>query len=174
MPVRTLLRGGHIISMDPEIGDIAGGDVLIEDEEISAVAPSIDASDCEVVDASGAIIIPGFVDSHRHTWETVIRGIAPDVTLDGYFALILDALAPAYRPQDVYAGNLLGTLEAIDSGVTTPASSWRHKPRVSFSTEGRETALLVHARRVRVTVDGARHDLGLHDAIYVPRGSPSW
>jgi 5-methylthioadenosine/S-adenosylhomocysteine deaminase len=125
MPVRTLLRGGHIISLDPELGDIAGGDVLIEDEEIAAVAPSIDASDCEVVDASGAIIIPGFVDSHRHTWETVIRGIAPDVTLDGYFALILDTLAPAYRPQDVYAGNLLGTLEAIDAGVST-LLDWSH------------------------------------------------
>ena len=93
MPARTLLRGGHIISMDPEIGDIAGGDVLIEDEEIAAVAPSIDASDCEIIDATGAIVIPGFVDSHRHTWETVVRGIAPDVTLDGYFALILDSLA---------------------------------------------------------------------------------
>ena len=80
MPARTLLRGGHIISMDPEIGDVAGGDVLIEDEEIAEVAPSIDASDCEVVDATGAIVIPGFVDSHRHTWETVVRGIAPDVT----------------------------------------------------------------------------------------------
>jgi 5-methylthioadenosine/S-adenosylhomocysteine deaminase len=125
MPARTLLRGGHIISMDPEIGDIAGGDVLIEDEEIANVAPSIDVSDCEVVDATGAIVIPGFVDSHRHTWETVIRGIAPDVTLDGYFALVLDALAPAFRPEDVYAGNLLGTLEAIDSGVTT-LLDWSH------------------------------------------------
>jgi 5-methylthioadenosine/S-adenosylhomocysteine deaminase len=125
MPSRTLLRGGHIVSMDPEIGDIPGGDVLIEDENIAEVAPSIDASDCEVIDASGAIIIPGFIDSHRHTWETVIRGIAPDVTLDGYFALILDALAPAYRPEDVYAGNLLGTLEAIDAGVTT-LLDWSH------------------------------------------------
>jgi 5-methylthioadenosine/S-adenosylhomocysteine deaminase len=73
MPARTLLRGGHIISMDPEIGDIPGGDVLIEGEDIAAVAPSIDASDAEVVDASGAIIIPGFIDSHRHTWETATR-----------------------------------------------------------------------------------------------------
>ena len=57
MPTRTLLHGGHIISMDPEIGDIPDGDVLIEGEDIAAVAPSIDASDCEVVDASGAIIV---------------------------------------------------------------------------------------------------------------------
>src|SRR5215216_5786877 len=125
MPARTLLRGGHIISMDPDVGDIPGGDVLIEDEDIAAVAPSIDASDCEIVDASGAVIIPGFIDSHRHTWETVARGIAPDVTLDGYFALMLDSLAPAYRPQDVYAGNLLGALEAIDAGVTT-LLDWSH------------------------------------------------
>jgi len=125
MAERTLIRGGHVISMDPEIGDIPGGDVLIEGEEIAAVAPSIDASDCEVVDASGAIVIPGFIDSHRHTWETVIRGIAPDVTLDGYFQLVLDTLAPAYRPEDVYAGNLLGTLEAIDAGVTT-LLDWSH------------------------------------------------
>src|ERR687897_2633379 len=120
MPARTLLRGGHIISMDPDVGDIPGGDVLIEDESIAALAPSIEASGCEVVDASGAIIIPGFIDSHRHTWETVVRGIAPDVTLDGYFALILDTLAPVYRPQDVYAGNLLGTLEAVVRGVAPP------------------------------------------------------
>jgi len=125
MPERTLLRGGHIISMDPEIGDIPGGDLLIEGENISAVAPSIDASACEVVDASAAIIIPGFIDSHRHTWETVVRGIAPDVTLNGYFALVLDTLAPAYRPEDVYAGNLLGGLEAIDAGVTT-LLDWSH------------------------------------------------
>src|SRR5688500_7968742 len=119
MPARTLLRGGHIISMDPDIGDISGGDVLIEGEEIAAVAPSIDASDAEVVDASGAIVIPGFIDSHRHTWETVIRGIAPDVTLDGYFALVLDSLAPAHRPPDVYAGNPLGALEVLGAGLTT-------------------------------------------------------
>jgi hypothetical protein len=59
------------------------------------------------------------IDSHRHTWETVIRGIAPDVSLGGYFDLVLDQLAPAYRPEDVYAGSYLGSLEAIDAGVTT-------------------------------------------------------
>jgi 5-methylthioadenosine/S-adenosylhomocysteine deaminase len=65
MPTRTLLRGGHIISMDPDVGDLPGGDVLIEGEDIAAVAPSIDASDCEVVDASGAIIVPDRGSRHR-------------------------------------------------------------------------------------------------------------
>jgi 5-methylthioadenosine/S-adenosylhomocysteine deaminase len=122
---RVLLRGGHVLSMDREIGDVYGGDVLVEDDKIAAVGHRLEAGDAEIVDASDCIVIPGFVDSHRHTWETVIRGIAPDVSLTGYFDLVLDQLAPAYRPEDVYAGNYLGSLEAIDAGVTT-LLDWSH------------------------------------------------
>ena len=125
MPNRVLLRGGHVLSMDPEVGDVFGGDVLIEDDTIAAVGGELDVGDAEIVDAQDCIVIPGFVDSHRHTWETVIRGIAPDVSLAGYFDLVLDQLAPAYRPDDVYAGNYLGSLEAIDAGVTT-LLDWSH------------------------------------------------
>ena len=125
MPKRVLLRGGHVLSMDPKIGDLYGGDVLIEDGRIAAVGHGLDAVEAEVLDATSCIVMPGFIDSHRHTWETVIRGIAPDVSLGGYFDLVLDQLAPAYRPQDVYAGNYLGSLEAIDAGVTT-LLDWSH------------------------------------------------
>ena len=125
MPKRVLIRGGNVLSMDPRIGDIFGGDVLIEDDRIVEVAASIEAGDAEVVYAAGSIVIPGFIDSHRHTWETVIRGIAPDVNLAGYFDVVLDQLAPAYRPEDVYAGNYLGSLEAIDAGITT-VLDWSH------------------------------------------------
>ena len=125
MPKRVLLRGGHVVSMDPTIGDIYGGDVLLEDDRIAAVGASVEAGDAEVIDASNCIVIPGFIDSHRHTWETVIRGIAPDVSLAGYFDVVLDQLAPAYRAEDVYAGNYLGSLEAIDAGVTT-VLDWSH------------------------------------------------
>jgi 5-methylthioadenosine/S-adenosylhomocysteine deaminase len=125
VPKRLLLRGGHVLTMDPELGDVFAGDVLIEGDRIAAVGRSLGAGDAEVVDAADCIVIPGFVDSHRHTWETVIRGIAPDVSLAGYFEIVLDQLAPAYRPEDVYAGNYLGSLEAIDAGVTT-LLDWSH------------------------------------------------
>jgi cytosine/adenosine deaminase-related metal-dependent hydrolase len=111
--------------MDPTIGDVFDGDVLVEDGRIAAVGQSIDAGDAELIDTTGCIVMPGFIDSHRHTWETVIRGIAPDVSLAGYFEIVLDQLAPAYRPEDVYAGNYLGALEAIDAGITT-LLDWSH------------------------------------------------
>lgn len=125
MPRRVLLRGGHVLTMDSAIGDVFAGDLLIEDDRIAAVGRSLEVGNAEVVDATDCIVIPGFIDSHRHTWETVIRGIAPDVSLGGYFELVLDQLAPAYRPEDVYAGNYLGSLEAVDAGVTT-LLDWSH------------------------------------------------
>ncbi|MFD7246624.1 amidohydrolase family protein [Streptomyces massasporeus] len=124
MTTRTLLRSGHVISMDPDIGDLPQGDVLIEDGRITAVEPEISA-DAEVLDMSGHIVIPGFVDTHRHTWEAPIRGVAPDATLDDYFVDILDTFAPLYTPQDVYAGNLAGALECLNAGITTLVD-WSH------------------------------------------------
>lgn len=124
MTVRTLLRAGHVISMDPDIGDLPRGDVLIEDGKIAAVRPEIGA-DAEVLDMTGRIVIPGFVDTHRHTWEASIRGVAPDATLDDYFVDILDTFAPLYTPQDVYAANLAGALECLNAGITTLVD-WSH------------------------------------------------
>jgi cytosine/adenosine deaminase-related metal-dependent hydrolase len=124
MSDRTLIRGGHVLSMDPDIGDLEKGDVLIEDGRIAAVQPSIEA-DAEVIDASGRIVIPGFIDTHRHTWETAIRNCAPNATLDDYFVEVLDTFAPLYRAEDVYASNLAGSLECLNAGITTLVD-WSH------------------------------------------------
>ena len=125
MTTRILLRGGTVISMDAAIGDLPLGDVLIEDDKIAAVSPRIDSADAEVIDAAGRIVIPGFVDTHRHTWEAAIRGSAPNATLDDYFVEILDTFAPVYRPEDVYASNLAGALECLNAGITTLVD-WSH------------------------------------------------
>ena len=124
MTHKTLIKGGTVLSMDPEIGDLTTGDVLIEDDRIVAVEASIDA-DAEVVDAAGKIVIPGFVDSHRHTWETAIRGCAPNATLDDYFVEVLDTFAPLYQAEDVYASNLAGSLECLNAGITSLVD-WSH------------------------------------------------
>jgi cytosine/adenosine deaminase-related metal-dependent hydrolase len=119
-----LIKGGQILTMDREIGDLPKGDVLIEDGRITTVAPDISAN-AEIIDATGMIVIPGFVDTHRHTWEAAIRGCAPNATLDDYFVEVLDTFAPLYRPQDVYASNLAGALECLNAGITTLVD-WSH------------------------------------------------
>ena len=124
MADRILLKGGHVITVDPDLGDIAGGDVLIDGDTIAEVGTDLSA-DAEVIDATGNIVIPGFIDSHRHTWETAIRNCAPNATLDDYFVEVLDSYAPLYRPEDVYASNLAGALECINAGITT-LLDWSH------------------------------------------------
>lgn len=124
MSTRMLIQGGQVLTMDPATGDLDRGDVLIEDGRIASVAPHLDA-EAEIVDATGCIVMPGFVDSHRHTWEAPIRGCAPDATLDDYFVDILDSYAPVYEPEDVYAGNLAGALECLNAGITTLVD-WSH------------------------------------------------
>ena len=124
MADRLLLRGGHVLTLDPDLGDLPTGDVLIEGDRIASVAPEISA-DAEVIDASGCIVIPGFIDTHRHTWEAAIRGCAPNATLDDYFVEILDTFAPLYRAEDVYASNLAGALECLNAGITTLVD-WSH------------------------------------------------
>ncbi|WP_026875401.1 amidohydrolase family protein [Jiangella gansuensis] len=127
MNTRLLLRNGHVISMDPQIGDLPHGDLLIEDGTIVAVGAGLAAevTDADVIDATGRIVVPGFVDTHRHTWETAIRTCAPDATLDDYFVEVLDSFAPLYRPDDVYASNLAGSLECLNAGITTLVD-WSH------------------------------------------------
>src|SRR6266550_2781561 len=124
MADRLLLRGGAVVSMDPDVGKLPKGDILIEGDKIVQIAPNIQA-DAQVMDVTGDIVIPGFIDTHRHTWECAIRGCAPNATLDDYFVEVLDTFAPLYRPDDVYASNLAGALECINAGITT-LLDWSH------------------------------------------------
>ena len=116
---RIVVRGGHLVTMDPALGTIPQGDVLVEDGEITAVATSLPAVDAEVIDARGHIVAPGLIDTHRHTWQSQMRALCSDWTLGDYFYGIRLAVSPAYTAEDVYLGNRLGALEALNAGVTT-------------------------------------------------------
>ena len=125
MTDRTLIRGGIVLTQDDSLGEMAGADVLVEGDRIADVGRGLSADGARVIEADGDIVIPGFVDTHRHTWETSIRTSAPDYTLGAYFGAILDKFAPNYRPDDVYAGNLWGSLECLNAGITTLVD-WSH------------------------------------------------
>jgi cytosine/adenosine deaminase-related metal-dependent hydrolase len=124
--VRKLIKGGTVISVDPAIGDMyPAGDVLIDGNVILEVGPSIEAVDAEVIDAADCLVLPGLVDTHRHTWQSLFRNIGSDWTLAHYFTGLHGTLSEQYQPEDTYAANLLGVLEALDSGITT-LLDWSH------------------------------------------------
>ncbi len=125
MADRMLIRNGIVLTQDPSLGELPRADVLVEGDTIAAVGPNLSAEGAQVIEAEGDIVIPGFVDSHRHTWETSIRTCAPDYNLGAYFAGILDKFGPHYRPDDVYAANLWGALECANAGITTLVD-WSH------------------------------------------------
>ncbi|HEY7827522.1 MAG TPA: amidohydrolase family protein [Candidatus Limnocylindrales bacterium] len=125
MTDRMLIKGAYVLTQDPSLGELAGADVLIEGDRIVAVGHGLSADGARTIDATGDIVIPGFIDTHRHTWETSIRTSAPDFALITYFGNILDKFAPHYRPDDVFAANQWGSLECINAGITTLVD-WSH------------------------------------------------
>jgi 5-methylthioadenosine/S-adenosylhomocysteine deaminase len=121
----TLISGATILTLERELGDLRSGDILIEGSKIVQVAPSIKADEAEIIAAEGMIALPGFVDSHRHTWQSLLRATAVDWTLAQYFAGVRGVMGRLYAPSDMYIANHLGALEALDSGITT-LYDWSH------------------------------------------------
>ena len=121
---RILIKNGTIVSMDRKTGDLRG-DLLVENDCIAAIGPAIEASDAEIIDASTMIVIPGLINSHIHTWETGLRGIAGDWTMPQYGKAMHRGLATHFQPDDIYIANLMGALTSINSGITTIVD-WCH------------------------------------------------
>jgi cytosine/adenosine deaminase-related metal-dependent hydrolase len=120
----VLLKGGRVLSLDPAVGDFDKGDVLIRGSKILSVQRDIHAS-AKVIDASNMVIMPGFVDTHRHAWEAPLRSILPNGLLSDYTRDITGTARAAYRPEDAYIGDLVTALGAINAGVTTMLD-WSH------------------------------------------------
>ncbi|CAN5315120.1 amidohydrolase family protein [soil metagenome] len=115
---RTLFRGATILPMDGT-SDLPVGDLLVEDDLIAAIAPKLQIDDAEVIDASGMVMCPGFVDTHRHTWQTPLHGVRTDWNLLDYMTYIRGMYCVCYEPEDAALANWVGALEALDSGITT-------------------------------------------------------
>jgi cytosine/adenosine deaminase-related metal-dependent hydrolase len=122
---RYLIRGARVLSGDRALGDLVRGDVLIDNGEIRAVAADLGEVDAEVIDGTDRICLPGFVDTHRHSWQSLIRHVSTDWTLSQYFSGVRGVLGKQYQPEDMYAANLLAMLDALDAGITTLVD-WSH------------------------------------------------
>ncbi|MGB7104507.1 MAG: amidohydrolase family protein [Acidimicrobiales bacterium] len=122
----VVFRNGLVLTMNDANEVLSDADVLVVDGTIRAVGPHVEApSDALVIDASGGIVMPGMIDTHRHMWQTAMRGYGADWTLSQYFVWYYLQHGKTFRPQDIFAGNLLSAIEAIDAGVTTTVD-WSH------------------------------------------------
>ncbi|HEX6360502.1 amidohydrolase family protein [Actinophytocola sp.] len=119
-----IIRGGTVVDTDPVAVRVA--DVLLNGGRIAAVGPDLPVpEETEVLDATGMLVLPGFVDTHRHTWQAGLRARRPDISLATYLEFVFGAVGPRYRPEDVHIGTLVGALECLDAGITTVVD-WNH------------------------------------------------
>src|SRR5262245_55753445 len=117
-PSRTLIKGGVVLSFDRAVADFDKADVLIEGSKIAAVRLDISAQ-ATVIDAADMIVLPGFIDTHHHCYQSALRNVLANGLLSDYFRDISGAATNHYRPEDAYIGNLIGALRALDAGITT-------------------------------------------------------
>jgi cytosine/adenosine deaminase-related metal-dependent hydrolase len=146
----VLFTGGAVVTMDPAIGDLDHGDVLLHGSRIAAIGEDLRndpqharmAADAVVIDTTGRIVSPGFVDTHRHAWETQLRRSIPDVTdLGAYVMSTLAGIAPVYTPHDMYVGTRLTALTALDAGITTMLD-FSHNSRTAAHSDAALDALV--------------------------------
>ncbi|MGX5650108.1 amidohydrolase family protein [Hydrogenophaga borbori] len=145
MTQRTLIRGASIVTMDAQ-GDLPVGDLLVVDETIEAIAPRLSVDGAQVVDATGCILVPGFVNAHMHTWQTALRGVAANWTLLQYFRHMHAGLATVFGPEDLRIATLAGALNQLNCGTTTLVD-WCHNNPTPAHSDAAVDALLASGIR---------------------------
>ncbi len=125
-PAPIVLRHGTVLTMDDAHTVLTDADVLLVDGAVAAVGTSLDVPEgTQEVDATGGIVMPGMIDTHRHMWQTAMRGYGADWTLTQYFVWYYLEHGKIFRPEDIHAGNLISAWDALEAGVTTTVD-WSH------------------------------------------------
>jgi 5-methylthioadenosine/S-adenosylhomocysteine deaminase len=124
-PGPALISGGWLLTMDSRSGDFHPGDILVERGRIVAIGKEIKAEGAARIDASNCIVLPGLIDTHRHTWQSMLRHCMGDADFHGYRKAILGRVGPLVSPEDIYIGTLIGAISALEAGTTT-LLDWSH------------------------------------------------
>ncbi|MTD54718.1 amidohydrolase family protein [Amycolatopsis pithecellobii] len=156
---KTLLRGGTVVPVDPAQAESAVCDVLVDNGVIAAMGPDIvvDPAACEVLDMNGRVLTPGFVDTHRHLWQSLFRYAGADWTIENYVRDMWGKLGPSYTAEDMYVALRIGLAEALDGGCTQ-IFDWNHN---HLTPEHSDAAVAAHRD------SGARSILGYGQSMTV-------
>jgi 5-methylthioadenosine/S-adenosylhomocysteine deaminase len=131
-----LIQNATVITMDPQLGDLCTGDILIDGNHIAAVGTRIDSADAQIFDGSPFIVIPGLVNAHMHTWQTGLRAVSSDWTLLEYFRWVHAGLATRFRPEDIRIATLVGALNQLNCGTTTLVDWCHNNPTPAHTDAG--------------------------------------
>jgi len=136
-----VFRGGTVLPMDASRSVLADTDVLVVGQRIEGVGPRLEVPEGTYeIDASGGIVMPGMIDTHRHMWQAAMRAYGADWTLTQYFVWYYLEHGKRFRPEDIHAGNLLSAIESLDAGVTTTVD-WSHGLQTTDHAEAAVAAL---------------------------------
>jgi cytosine/adenosine deaminase-related metal-dependent hydrolase len=137
---RFLIHDGFILTLSATAPNLQQGDILIENERISAIGPNLKSPTASRIEASGCVVMPGLVNAHLHCWQTPLRGMALNWTLESYLTKILGELAPRFTPEDIYWSTLAAAQDQIDAGTTT-VIDWSHNAPTPAHAEAALAAL---------------------------------
>src|SRR6266704_3061622 len=155
----VVLRGGTVLTMDDAHTIRTDTDVLVAGDRIAAVGPHLEAPEGALeIDASGGIVMPGMIDTHRHMWQTAMRAYGADWTLTQYFVWNYLEHGRKFRPEDIHAGNLVSAWEALEAGVTTTVD-WSHNLQTALPSLAPRGGVVVvgHMRRLGASVPERLH-----------------
>ncbi|MGE3303950.1 MAG: amidohydrolase family protein [Hyphomonadaceae bacterium] len=151
-----VIRNAHVVSMDPQVGDLAKGDVVVRAGKIEAVAASAAAPDLAEIDGAGMICFPGMVDTHQHMWTTPFRGLVNEAAATSYGAA-KPQLGPVSTPEDMYAAHMLAMTAALYAGVTT-SNNLNHNCRGAGHSDAVLQAMVDSGQR-------GRFSFGMYDGL---------
>ena len=150
----VVVRNAHVLTMDPSLGDIEGGDVHVRGGEIVAVGRALVAPNARAIDGRKMIVLPGLVETHWHMWNSLLRSMAGDERKIGYFPTSA-GLGRFFAPSDMYCGTRLAASEALNSGITT-VHDWCHNARTPEHADENLRALRETGIRGRFSYGPAR------------------
>ncbi|MGA6159731.1 amidohydrolase family protein [Stenotrophomonas sp. NPDC087984] len=136
---RILIKGAYLMTQDNKLGNLVG-DVLVADGRILQIGQDLRDDQARLVDGTGNVVLPGFIDTHRHNWQGALRNLGPAWTYQEYRSQVQIGLGQYFEPKDVHVGNLAADLMSLDSGVTTV----RDESHISNSPEHSDAAIAAH------------------------------
>lgn len=116
---RLLVQGALVVTMDPALGDIAGGDVLVEDGRIAAVGTGLPADGAERIAGEGMVLIPGLIDSHTHVWQAPLKGLGAGHWGMADYQKHVFPLREKFSAEDMADATFAGGVEMLDNGITS-------------------------------------------------------